>query len=136
MPAMTTEALQELGVLKEKAGQAVRLLRLLANENRLLLLCHLVAEGEMTVRQLAEAVDLSQPAVSQHLALFREEGLVATRKESQAVFYRLIDMKAARMLVLLRELYCQPAAKPKTRTRHERPKNHHARSRGRLAPRG
>lgn len=115
MPAMTIKASQEIGVLKAKAGQAVRLLRLLANENRLLLLCHLGGEGEMTVKQLAEAVGLSQPAVSQHLAMFRAEGLVATRKESQAVFYRLTDTKAARVLMLLRELYCQPAAERKTR---------------------
>ncbi len=95
--------------LMEKAGEAARLLRLLANENRLLLLCHLVAEGEMTVGALAEAVGLSQPALSQHLALLREEGLVATRKEAQAVFYRLADPRAARVLTLLRDLYCPPA---------------------------
>lgn len=97
-------------ILQEKAGEAARLLRLLANERRLLVLCHLVAEGEMGVGALAEAVDLSQPALSQHLALLREEGVVATRKEAQAVFYRLADPKAARVLALLRDLYCPPQA--------------------------
>lgn len=101
-----------LGGLEEKAAEAARLLRLLAIENRLLLLCLLVAEGEMTVGALAEAVGLSQPALSQHLAMLREGGLVATRKEAQAVFDRLADPKAARVLVLLRDLYCPPPAEP------------------------
>jgi len=98
----------DLAALQAKAAEAARLLRLLANEKRLLLLCHIVAEGEMSVGALAEAVDLSQPALSQHLALLREEGLVATRKEAQAVFYRLADPKAARVLSLLRDIYCPP----------------------------
>jgi DNA-binding transcriptional ArsR family regulator len=109
MSAATTETPENLRALREKAAEAARLLRLLANENRLLLLCHLVAEGEMTVGALAEAVGLSQPALSQHLAMLREDGLVETRKEAQAVFYRLTDPKAARVLALLRDLYCPPA---------------------------
>lgn len=94
--------------LTDKTEEAARLLRLLANGNRLLALCHLVAEGEMAVGALADAVGLSQPALSQHLALLREEGVVATRKEAQVVFYRLADPKAARVLALLRDLYCPP----------------------------
>jgi len=109
MSAATLEVPGDLGALQEKAAEAARLLRLLANANRLLLLCRLVAEGEMTVGALAEAVGLSQPALSQHLAMLREDGLVATRKEAQAVFYRLADPKAASVLALLRDLYCPPA---------------------------
>jgi DNA-binding transcriptional ArsR family regulator len=80
--------------------------RLLANERRLLVLCHLVAEGEMTVSALAKAVGVSQPALSQHLARLREDGLVTTRKEAQAVFYRLADPKATHLLAVLRDLFC------------------------------
>ncbi len=98
----------DLAALQEKAAEAARLLRLLANENRLLLLCHLVAEGEMSVGALADALGLSQPALSQHLAMLRDDGLVATRRESQAVFYRLVDPKAAQVLAALRDLYCAP----------------------------
>jgi DNA-binding transcriptional ArsR family regulator len=105
----TTVAAAGVAALEEKAAEAARMLRLLANERRLLVLCHLAGEGEMTVGALAEAVGLSQPALSQHLALLREDGLVATRKESQAVFYRLADPKAARLLEVLRDLYCPPA---------------------------
>lgn len=98
----------DLAALRGKAAEAARMLSLLANENRLLLLCFLAVEGEMTVTALAEAVGLSQPALSQHLARLREDGLVATRKASQAVFYRLVDPKAALLLGVLRDLYCPP----------------------------
>jgi DNA-binding transcriptional ArsR family regulator len=108
MIATTAVASGDLGALQDKAAQAARLLRLLANENRLLLLCHLAAEGEMAVGALTAAVGLSQPALSQHLALLRDDGLVATRREAQAVFYRLADPRAARVLALLRDLYCPP----------------------------
>lgn len=105
---MTIETKSDMAVLRGKAAEAARMLSLLANENRLLVLCHLVAEGEMTVTSLAEAVGLSQPALSQHLGRLREDGLVATRKVSQTVFYRLADPKAAALLGLLRDLYCPP----------------------------
>ena len=94
--------------LEQKAAEAARLLRLLANERRLLLLCHLAGAGELSVSAMAGMVGLSQPALSQHLARLREDGLVATRKSAQAVFYRLADPKAARLLEELRELYCPP----------------------------
>lgn len=81
------------------------MLRLLANEKRLLMLCHLVAAGEMNVGSLAEAVGLSQSALSQHLAKLREERLVATRRDAQTIYYRLADPKAAQVLALLRDIY-------------------------------
>jgi DNA-binding transcriptional ArsR family regulator len=108
MTRAMVQAPSGLAGLEEKAAEAARLLRLLANENRLLLLCHLAGEGEMSVGALAEALGLSQPALSQHLARLREDGLVATRKEAQAVHYRLADPKAARLLAVLRDLYCPP----------------------------
>lgn len=60
----------------------------------------------MSVGDLVQRVGLSQSALSQHLAKLREEGLVSTRKEAQAVFYRVCDPKAARLLALLLELFC------------------------------
>lgn len=97
-----------LALLQAKAAEAARLMRMLANENRLLLLCHLAAAEEMGAGALAEALGLSPSAASQHLALLREDGLVATRREAQAVFYRIADPKVARLLSVLRELYCPP----------------------------
>ena len=99
-----------------EAGEAVALLRALANECRLLVLCHLAADGELNVGQLAERVGLSQSALSQHLAKLREERLVATRKEAQTVFYRLSDPKAEQMLALLHDLFCpELGSKPHSR---------------------
>ncbi|MBK3406434.1 helix-turn-helix transcriptional regulator [Methylorubrum populi] len=92
--------------LQDKASDAARLLRLLANEKRLLILCLLVARGEMDVTSLAAAVELSQSALSQHLAKMREEGLVAFRRESQTLYYRLEDPRAGRVLETLKDIFC------------------------------
>jgi DNA-binding transcriptional ArsR family regulator len=60
----------------------------------------------MSVNELAAAVGLSQSALSQHLAKMREEGLVATRRAAQTIFYRITDRKVARILALLKRIYC------------------------------
>ena len=88
------------------AGEATSLLKVLANEFRLLTLCHLAESGELSVGDLVARVGLSQSALSQHLARLREEGLVATRKEAQTVFYRVCDPKAEQLLALLHDLFC------------------------------
>ena len=62
--------------LVKQAGEAAAHLKLLANEKRLLILCFLAARGEMTVGELVDAVELSQSALSQHLAKLRAENLV------------------------------------------------------------
>lgn len=100
---------ESIALMQQNAAEAARLLRLLSNERRLLLLCHLVAAGEMHVGGLATLVGLSQPAISQHLALLREDGLVATRRDAQTIYYRLAEPKAARLLALMHEMYCVPA---------------------------
>ena len=88
------------------AEQGVALLKAVANDSRLLVLCHLAVEGELSVSQLQERVRLGQSALSQHLAKLRDENIVATRKEAQTVFYRVCDPKAARLLNVLHELFC------------------------------
>ena len=92
--------------LERKASEAAQLLKLLANENRLLILCRLALAREVSVNDLADAVGLSQSALSQHLAKMREEGLLATRREAQTVYYRIADPNAARLLALLKSIYC------------------------------
>jgi DNA-binding transcriptional ArsR family regulator len=91
---------------EQKAADAAQLLKLLANEHRLVILCRLAETPEMSVNGLAEAVGLSQSAISQHLARMREDGLLGTRREAQTVFYRLADANATRLLALLRDIYC------------------------------
>ncbi|MBS4045723.1 MAG: winged helix-turn-helix transcriptional regulator, partial [Alphaproteobacteria bacterium] len=80
----------DLNQLKASAAEASRFLRALANEKRLLTLCQLVGR-EQSVGALAETVGLSQSALSQHLTKLREDGLVATRRDSQTIYYRLAD---------------------------------------------
>lgn len=103
---MSVIVLGELTELEARAAEAAQLLKLLANEKRLLLLCHLVARPEMTVGVLADAVGLSQSALSQHLAKLRDDGIVAARRQSQTIYYRVADPKAARVLQLLKDLFC------------------------------
>jgi DNA-binding transcriptional ArsR family regulator len=92
--------------LAEQSAGAATLLRALGNEQRLLILCHLAAGGELSVTALGERMSLSQSALSQHLARLREDGIVAFRREAQTLFYRIADDKAARLLGLLHDLYC------------------------------
>jgi DNA-binding transcriptional ArsR family regulator len=93
-----------LAHLEDCAYPAARLLKLLASEQRLLLLCRLV-EGETSVGVLAEHANLAKSAASQHLAKMRAEGLVATRRDAQTIFYRLADPAVIRVLDTLREIY-------------------------------
>lgn len=88
------------------AADAARFLSLLANEKRLLLLCHLQATGECDVTSLAAAVGLSASALSQHLARLRAENLVAFRRESQTIHYRLDSARAVEMLKVIKGYFC------------------------------
>lgn len=92
--------------LEERAAEAAAVLRLLANERRLLVLCTLMTEGEANVGSLAERVGLSQPAMSQHLARLREDGLVATRRTGTTIHYRIADPRVALVLMSLKDAFC------------------------------
>jgi len=96
--------------LEVKAGSVARVLKLLGNEKRLLVLCRLAVADEMPVAALADAVKLSQSAVSQHLARMREEGLVAFRRESQTLHYSISDLQTKRVLTALKDIYCPELA--------------------------
>lgn len=93
-----------------KAGEAAALLKALAHDARLMVLCQLL-DGEHSAGALQEGAGLSQSALSQHLARLREEGLVATRREAQTIYYRLADPKVARVLETLAAIYCPPKRK-------------------------
>lgn len=90
-----------------RAGEAAALLKALAHEARLMVLCQLL-DGEHSAGALQEASGLSQSALSQHLARLRAEGLVATRREAQTIYYRLADPAVARVLDTLAQIYCPP----------------------------
>ena len=94
--------------LEKAATQVVGILRALANERRLMILCKLVEWGEGNVNLLAEAAGLSQSALSQHLAKMRDEGLVTFRRESQTLWYRIADPRIEDLFATLHRLYCKP----------------------------
>lgn len=92
--------------LEAKAGDIATLLKALGNERRLMILCQLVANGEMSVGSLADAIELGQSALSQHLAKMREEGIVSTRREGQTIWYRITDARVEELMAILYRLYC------------------------------
>ncbi|SHI23636.1 DNA-binding transcriptional regulator, ArsR family [Ferrimonas marina] len=94
--------------MADNADGAAKLLKSIANPHRLMLLC-LLLKQEMTVGELNAMIPLSQSALSQHLAVLRREGLVATRKESLLVWYRLASPEVEAILATLYGLYCAPS---------------------------
>lgn len=101
----------DINALKDKSGQASRLLKSLANDRRLLILCHL-SENEKSVGELERLVDLSQSALSQHLARLRRDNLVQTRREAQTIFYSIASAEADAVLQTLHTLFCGVDAAP------------------------
>jgi DNA-binding transcriptional ArsR family regulator len=106
------QLLHDLPSFEANAAQVAQLLRALANQRRLMILCKLVEWGEGMVTALAQAVGLGQSALSQHLAMMREEGIVAFRREGQTLWYRIADPRIELLLAQLQHLYC-PAPKPR-----------------------
>ena len=92
-------------VLRGAAGKAVAALKLLANEDRLLLLCQL-SQGEMCVSELEEQLDIRQPTLSQQLGVLREEKLVHTRREGKQIFYSIASHEAQAVMQVLYDLFC------------------------------
>ena len=92
--------------MQSHAQQAAELLKALANEQRLMILCHLV-QGPLAVGELNERVPLSQSALSQHLAVLRESGVVHTARQSQTVRYSLPPGVVTRLLSVLHEEFCE-----------------------------
>lgn len=94
-----------IDALRAAAGQAVGALKLLANEDRLLLLCQLT-QGEQCVSELEERLGIRQPTLSQQLGVLRAEGQVTTRREGKRIYYRVSDTRTLEVLQLLHRLYC------------------------------
>ena len=97
----------DIGALEAKASDIAVLLKAMGNERRLVILCQLVAHREMSVGAMAEKIGLGQSALSQHLAKMRDEGIVATRREGQTIWYRVTDGRVEELMVILHRLYCK-----------------------------
>ena len=91
------------------AIEVADILRALANERRLQILCVLMEAGEATVGALVVKIGISQSALSQHLAKMREEGILAFRRESQTLWYRIADPRIGELMAELYRLYCRNA---------------------------
>ena len=96
----------DLPKMRRNADKAAGLLKKLANRNRLLILCSLI-EGESSVSTLNKRIRLSQSALSQHLAVLREDGLVSTRRDAQTIYYALADSHAVPVIQTLHAIYCE-----------------------------
>ena len=83
-----TDLVSTAEAMRSHSAEAARLLKALGNEKRLMVLC-LLAQGERSVGDLNARVDLSQSALSQHLAVLRNDGLVRARRETQTIYYSL-----------------------------------------------
>ena len=103
--AIAPEDSTEFSELHDMASHAVELLKAMANEWRLMILCQL-ADGEKTVTELQKQLGLSQSALSQHLAVLRREKIVKSRKEAQSVFYSLAGEEAPKVMESLHDVFC------------------------------
>ena len=95
----------QLDAMAERAGQATAMLKALSHEGRLMILCYL-AHGEKSVTELEEVLSLRQPAVSQQLARLRADDLIEARREGKAIYYRISDDRARRIMELVYDLFC------------------------------
>ena len=101
---------EEIGLLRDSASRACMLLKVLANEDRLLLLCQLT-QGERNVGELEELTGIRQPTLSQQLGVLRDEGLVNTRRMGKFIFYSLASFEVVSVMQTLSGLYCGQALK-------------------------
>lgn len=95
----------DIDALCAAAGNACGLLKVLANPDRLLLLCQM-SQGELCVSELEEMTGIRQPTLSQQLTVLREEQLVSTRREGKQIFYSIASKEATALMQLLYTLYC------------------------------
>jgi DNA-binding transcriptional ArsR family regulator len=101
-PGLAAEELEEF---RERARDASNLLKALAHEPRLLLLC-LLLKGEQSVTELETMLSMRQPAVSQQLARLRMDGIVAPRRQGKAIYYSLVNEDVRRIMTVLQDIFC------------------------------
>tara|TARA_B110000503_G_C6936475_1_gene325033 strand:+ start:46 stop:357 length:312 start_codon:yes stop_codon:yes gene_type:complete len=102
---MNTESI-ELAQMHEAAEQACRLMRVLSNRDRLMILCQL-SKGELRVGEIEEILSISQPTLSQQLTVLRDEDLVSTRRDGKSIYYQVKSSSALAVIETLYEQFCQ-----------------------------
>jgi len=103
-------------MMEAAADQASELLKALSNRHRLLIICQLI-DGERSVGELAEFLNLRDSTVSQHLALLRKDGLVAARRDAQTIYYSIASDPAREVLKTLYQVFCAPPKASKTKSK-------------------
>ena len=103
-------------MMEAAADQASELLKALSNRHRLLIICQLI-DGERSVGELAEFLNLRDSTVSQHLALLRKDGLVAARRDAQTIYYSIASDPAREVLKTLYQVFCSPPKASKTKSK-------------------
>jgi DNA-binding transcriptional ArsR family regulator len=104
-----SEALLELSDMRQAAGQACSLMKVLANPDRLMILCQL-SQGEKRVGELEELLGIVQPTLSQQLTVLREEELVSARREGKNIYYKLTSPQALALIEILYQQFCKPGS--------------------------
>lgn len=112
MVTMFPDKQVDFQAMQQAAARAGGLLKVLANADRLLLLCQM-SQGEYCVSSLEEMTGIRQPTLSQQLSVLREEQMVSTRRAGKQVFYNIASVEAMAVMQLLHELYCKPTHNPK-----------------------
>jgi DNA-binding transcriptional ArsR family regulator len=97
----------DLDKMKASAGNACRLMKVLSNPDRLMLLCQL-SQGEKRVGELEEILSIVQPTLSQQLTVLRDEELVATRRDGKSIYYQIASPQALAVMNVLFEQFCRP----------------------------
>lgn len=108
----TENTVLDMSLMRKAATEATAMLRVLANEDRLLLLCQL-SQGEKSVGELEELLDIHQPTLSQQLGVLRSIGLVDTRRDGKRIHYSIADEKILLLLETMYGLYCPQPKKGK-----------------------
>jgi DNA-binding transcriptional ArsR family regulator len=110
----------ELDALRDAAQEACALMKVLANPDRLLLLCEL-AVGERNVGELEEALGIGQPTLSQQLAVLRDAALVSTRREGKNIYYQIASPQALAVMQVLHAQFCEPTHAPTSNRKGTKP---------------
>jgi len=97
----------DLQAMRAHASEAVGMLKVLGNEDRLMLMCQL-SQQELTVGELEQLAGIVQPTLSQQLGILRREGLVITRREGKFIWYQLADVRALQLMQTIHRLFCIP----------------------------
>ena len=97
----------DLEKMRTSADKACRLMKVLSNPDRMLLLCQL-AQGEKRVGELEEILGIVQPTLSQQLTVLRDEELVVTRREGKNIYYQIASPQALAVMNVLFEQFCGP----------------------------